>query len=69
MLEYVPVVLALGRWRQGSREFKVMSKVSLGYFVLEERKDERRKGKGKESQDSQIITAYLGEHNLKMAKN
>ena len=31
----------------GEREFKAMSKVSLGYLVLKERKDERKEGKEK----------------------
>jgi hypothetical protein len=29
----------------GEREFKAMSKVSLGYLVLKERKDERKERK------------------------
>lgn len=31
----------------GERGFKAMSKVSLGYLVLKERKDERKEGKEK----------------------
>lgn len=62
-----------GTWEVETGEwvFKVMSKVSLGYFVLEERKDERGKGKGKGKNLRTLkqSPAYLEEHNLKMAKN